>query len=59
MTPLRAAYGVTVAGRYLLGAVAGRAAPLWCRVRGHGARYGPVPVNEEPRYLCLRCLEWV
>lgn len=44
---------------YLLGAVAGCAAPLLCRVRGHGPMCGPTPMNGRMRYLCLRCHEWI
>lgn len=45
--------------RYLLGAVAGCAAPLLCRMRGHGPRCGPTEVNGAWRYCCLRCGEFV
>lgn len=40
---------------YLLGAVAGCAAPLWCRVRGHG-RYRLI--NEGAAVQCVDCGDW-
>lgn len=52
---LRAAYAVTTASRYALGAVAGCAAPLWCRVFNHGPTQ---VINKGAGVQCIRCGDW-
>lgn len=41
--------------RWTLGAVAGCAAPLWCRLVGHGPT---MACNEGAGVQCLRCGDW-
>lgn len=55
MNPLRAAYAITTASRYALGVVAGCAAPLWCRWRGHGPWYPVTAGGGLAARQCVNC----